>query len=85
MSINWNLSDREYQVLKLLVNGNSNSQIAEKLSITIHTVKAHIASMYAKAGIHSRVLLAVKAVKFNIVDYNIPDEELSKLKNICGI
>ena len=85
MNIAWNLSDREYQVLKLLVNGDSNSQIAEKLCITIHTVKAHVTSMYAKVGIHSRVLLAVKAVKFNIVDYNIPDEELSELKNICGI
>ena len=67
------------------MNGDSNSQIAEKLCITVHTVKAHVTSMYAKAGIHSRVLLAVKAVKLDIVDYNIPDEELSELKNICGI
>lgn len=67
MSIMWNLTDREYDVLKLLAEGNSNPQIAKKLCVTTHTVKAHIAAMYQKTGLHSRVLLAVRALRAGVL------------------
>lgn len=56
-------TQREREVLDLLVEGYSNPEIAEMLNITIHTVKAHISSMYEKAGVYSRVRLAVRACR----------------------
>lgn len=64
----WNLTDREYEVLKLIIEGYSNSEIAKKLYISTHTIKAHIASIYEKTGIHSRVVLAVRAIKLGVIN-----------------
>ena len=51
----WNLTDREYEILKFIIQGLSNPEIAEKLCITTHTVKAHILAIYQKTGIHSEL------------------------------
>ena len=52
---------REVEVLRELVSGASNREIAEHLSITENTVKMHITNMLQKTGYHSRLELAVKA------------------------
>lgn len=49
-----NLTDRESEVLNLMVGGYSNKQIANKLNISIRTVKFHIANIYAKIEVNSR-------------------------------
>lgn len=51
---NYNLTERESEVLQQLVKGNSNSQIAEMLVITEGTVKNHLVNIYQKLGVHSR-------------------------------
>ena len=61
------LTNREIEVLSLVANGLSNKDIAEKLNISIHTVKAHIFSMYQKVDTSSRVALAVNSVKLGII------------------
>lgn len=48
------LSRRQKQVLQLAINGLSNQQIGEELSISIDTVKAHLSNIYRTLGIHSR-------------------------------
>ncbi len=48
------LSRREAEVYKLLIQGYSNSEIAEKLFIARQTVKNHIYSIYSKIGSHDR-------------------------------
>jgi DNA-binding NarL/FixJ family response regulator len=48
------LSGRERAVLKLLAAGRTNKQIAQELFIAQGTVKAHVASIYRKLGVHSR-------------------------------
>ena len=48
------LSDRELEVLDLLAEGLSNKLIAHRLSISEHTVKTHVASIFAKLGASSR-------------------------------
>lgn len=68
MKEKYNLTNREYEVLILLVQGYSNPDIAKILNITVHTVKAHISSMYEKTGLNSRVNLAVRACKYNICE-----------------
>lgn len=57
------LTEREYEVLKLVVKGATNTVIAEKLSISVHTVKAHVSSIIQKMSVTDRVQAAVKAVR----------------------
>jgi DNA-binding NarL/FixJ family response regulator len=61
------LTERESQVLTLLVEGKSNSEIADALSVSVHTAKAHVCSILQKLSVHDRVQAAVKAVKENLV------------------
>lgn len=56
------LSDREYEVLKYVSKGLTNKEIASEMSITFHTVKAHIASIIKKSGVKNRLDAALKYV-----------------------
>ena len=60
------LTEREREVLGLLVQGLSNTEISERLVISSHTVKAHVANILTKLSVSDRVQAAVKAVKFNL-------------------
>jgi len=48
------LSDRELEVLRLLVDRRTNQEIAQALIISVNTVKTHLKSIYGKLGVHSR-------------------------------
>jgi DNA-binding NarL/FixJ family response regulator len=61
------LSDREIEVLKLLVAGNSNKEIADKLFISTHTVITHRKNISQKTGIKSVSGLTIYAVVNNII------------------
>jgi DNA-binding NarL/FixJ family response regulator len=49
------LTDREREVLGLVAEGLSNAAIAERLVVSVHTVRNHIASLSAKLGAHSKL------------------------------
>ncbi len=53
----YELSERELEVLELLAKGDSNNAIAERLHISVNTVKSHIKRIYAKLVISSRLQL----------------------------
>lgn len=57
------LTPRENEVLKHVVLGKSNSEIAKELFLSVHTVKAHVSSILEKFQVEDRVQLAVKAVR----------------------
>lgn len=61
------ISSREYDVLKLLVEGKSNVEIAKELFISVHTVKAHVSSILEKFKATDRVQVAVKAVREGLI------------------
>ena len=48
------LSDRELEILQLLVDGRSNAQLARMLWVTEQTVKFHLSNIYRKLGVSSR-------------------------------
>lgn len=48
------LTNRENEIIKLICNGSTNSEIAELLFITTHTVKKHIDSIVRKLGAKNR-------------------------------
>lgn len=62
-----NLTQREYEVLKLIVDGQSNSDIAKTLTISEHTAKAHVCNIIQKLVVDDRTQAAVKALKEGIV------------------
>ncbi len=57
-----NLSERERQVLELLVAGRTNKEIGSELGIEERTVKLHVSRLMHKAGVDNRIALSVYAV-----------------------
>ena len=68
-------TERELEVLRELVRGESDAVIAEKLYMSLRTVKAHIQSMRDKTGFRNRTELAVRARECGLVinEYKISD------------
>jgi DNA-binding NarL/FixJ family response regulator len=61
------LSSREEEVLKLLVQGQTNQQIARNLLISTSTVKSHMRHISEKLGVCDRVQAAVRAVELGLL------------------
>ena len=62
-----NLTQREYEVLKLVVDGKSNNEIAQELMISEHTAKAHVCNIIQKLVVDDRTQASVKALKAGLV------------------
>jgi DNA-binding NarL/FixJ family response regulator len=63
----YSLTKREKEILKLLVDGLSKNNIAEKLFLSYHTVDAHIRKIYEKLEVHSASSAVAKALKENLL------------------
>jgi len=63
----YDLTEREMDVLKLVVQGQSNQQIAGTLVISITTVKAHMSNILSKLQVSSRAEASAYAIKHKIV------------------
>ena len=61
------LTNREKEVLELLVAGRSNKEIGSPLGIQERTVKAHVAKLMRKVGVQNRIALSVHAVRHSLV------------------
>lgn len=59
------LSAREEQVMRLMTEGMTNRQIAGSLSVTVHAVKFHLASIYRKLEVHNRTEAVVAFITAN--------------------
>lgn len=62
------LTSREKEILKLIVEGYTNRQIGENLSISIRTVEGHRANISDKLGLHSRVELVRYAREHGMIE-----------------
>ena len=54
---NLNLTDREIEIVKYIIDGDTNNEIAKKLYIQTNTIKKHIYNIYNKLGVSSRTQL----------------------------
>lgn len=63
----YGLTDRELEVLALIVEGLNNSEIAARLVITISTAKAHVHSILQKLYVTNRTQATIQAVKEGLV------------------
>jgi len=61
------LSDREQQVLRLIVEGYSNPQIAADLHLSVSTIKTHIRGIMNKFVVQHRIQIAVFAVRNQLI------------------
>jgi DNA-binding NarL/FixJ family response regulator len=61
------LTAREREILRLLANGKSNSGIAAELVVSVYTVERHVANIYTKIEVHSRVEATAYALRHGLV------------------
>lgn len=61
------LSDRELEVLELVATGLSNKEIAEKLFVSVNTVKTHLKKVYEKLEVNRRTQAVEKAKSLKLI------------------
>ena len=66
-AVNFHLTDRELEVLVLLAEGLTNQQSAQRLSISVSTLKFHMNNIYEKLGVQTRSEALVLAAKNNLI------------------
>lgn len=64
------LSARELEVIKLIAEGNTNAQVAEKLFLSTHTVNTHRKNIMQKLGVNNTAAIVMYAVKSQLVSPN---------------
>jgi DNA-binding NarL/FixJ family response regulator len=67
-SLDYDLTKREIEVLKLLAEGLFNKEIAYMLAISEKTVKNHVSNIFKKINVSDRTQAAVYAIKNNLVE-----------------
>jgi DNA-binding NarL/FixJ family response regulator len=66
----FNLTPRELDVLRLIVDGKSNQEIAETLVVSVRTTERHISNLYAKLGVEgksARALVTAYALRHDLL------------------
>ena len=61
------LTEREAEVLQLLAKGGSNADIARELTLSVHTIRNHVANLSAKLGAHSKLEALAIAVREGLI------------------
>jgi ABC-type sugar transport system substrate-binding protein/DNA-binding CsgD family transcriptional regulator len=75
------LTQREHEILAFIIEGRSNKEIAEKLYVTVATVKWYITQIYRKLGVRSRVQAIVRARELNLI---VPGKGVNGSPSITG-
>lgn len=65
------LTQREQEILQLIVDGKSNKEIAQELTVTLSTVKWYVNQIYTKLGVRSRVQAMVRARELNLLTKSV--------------
>jgi len=63
------LTSRETEVLRLLAEGSSNREIADRLDISEHTIKFHIRSILGKLGASTRTEAVTRGFRAGLIDW----------------
>lgn len=66
-----NLTQRERQILTLMVAGCSNAEIAEQLVVSLFTVKSHVSNIFSKLGVNKRTEAVALAIENGLVSEKI--------------
>ncbi len=63
----WDMTDREKEILALMVEGLNNNEIAGRLVVSPSTVKFHVSNILSKMGVTGRTEAVALAVKHHLV------------------
>jgi len=61
------ISKREHEVLSLMAHGFSNQEIADKLFVSLNTIKTHSANLFSKLGVRRRTQAIQKGKEFRLI------------------
>ncbi|MFL5751982.1 MAG: response regulator transcription factor [Bacteroidia bacterium] len=61
------ISKREYEVLELIAGGLSNQEIADKLFVSLNTIKTHSSNLFEKLGVERRTQAVQKAKELSLI------------------
>jgi LuxR family maltose regulon positive regulatory protein len=64
------LSEREIEVLYLIAEGLTNQQVADRLYLSLHTVKAHARNIYGKLGVSNRTEAVARGRTFGLISHS---------------
>ena len=67
-NLHQDLTNREMEVLHLIADGLSNQEIADKLFITLKTVKTHVSNILSKLEVSDRTQATIYAFKHNMIE-----------------
>ena len=62
------ISDKTYAVLVWLARGKTNKEIADKLNVSVHTVKAHLARLFERLQTANRMDTVMEAIRLGLID-----------------
>ena len=62
------LTARELQVMYYVAEGLNNREVAERMYLSVHTIKAHLESIYLKLSVHNKIQALVYAIKNNLIN-----------------
>jgi LuxR family maltose regulon positive regulatory protein len=62
------LSEREHEVLENIADGLTNKQIADKLYVSLNTIRTHTKKIFSKLGVHSRTQAIAKAKELGLIE-----------------
>jgi DNA-binding NarL/FixJ family response regulator len=60
------LTERQLEVLALLAQGMTNAEIAERIIVSVNTVKKHVLAIFAALGVNSRAAAAAIAARYGV-------------------
>ena len=81
------LTDREIQVLRLIAEGHTNSEVARRLYLSLRTVEAHRGQLRTKLGVHTRAELSAYAREHGLIhdDRGLPAAACGRAPEKCGL
>jgi DNA-binding NarL/FixJ family response regulator len=68
------LTEREREIILLIGRGLSNKDIADRLHISVITVRHHLTSIFDKLGVATRQKLLIRAHQYGLVDFSLPPD-----------
>ena len=71
------LPDRQAEILQFLLNGENDKQIAQKLRISLPTIRTHLQRIYARFDVSNRTSLVVEVFReFRAIETSFPETRL---------
>jgi len=76
-SPNPNLTRREIETLQLILEEEDYNRVAERMIVSVTTVKTHTNNIFTKLGVHSKMQAVLKGLKKGLVKLPMDDDDIA--------